>query len=366
MSIPTTQKALLVLKESSPHVLGDNAVPRPAPHEVLVKIVACGLNLSDAVVMDPPFSKVLVSSWPYIAGSDGSGVVIEVGTNVTNLKEGDRILFQGNSRDPLRSSTFQEYAVVDAQLAAIIPSNITFEQAASIPLALITDVTGLFNQSPAPQNLGLRYKPVWEPEGATERANTPAFIVGGAASLGQYAIQLAKMAGHNPIITTASSHNEAHLISLGSTHVLDRSRSNESILEELPKLTNGQPIKFAFVAVVFSHDSCRLARDALAPGGDLLTAAPGPALLPGDVSNPGQEKRVAYGHGSPHLPHTRDVCIELYKHLTEWLESGSLKPNPIEVLPGGLAGVAEALSLVKAHKVSGKKFIARPQDTQSL
>ena len=67
-----------------------------------------------------------------------------------------------------------------------IPENITFEQAASIPLALTTDVTGLYNQSPAPQNLGLRYKPVWEPEGATAYVNTPAFIVGGASSLGQY------------------------------------------------------------------------------------------------------------------------------------------------------------------------------------
>ncbi|KAJ8468614.1 hypothetical protein ONZ51_g9521 [Trametes cubensis] len=366
MGVPTTQKALFILKESSPHVLGDHTVPRPGAHEVLVKVIACGLNLSDAVVMDPPFSKALVSSWPYIAGSDGSGVVVEVGTDVTNLKLGDRILFQGNSRDPLRSSTFQQYAVIDAQLTAVIPENITFEQAASIPLALTTDITGLYNQSPTPQNLGLHYKPVWEPEGATAYASTPAFIVGGASSLGQYAIQLAKMAGHSPIITTASLRNEAHLISLGATHVLDRSRSNESILGELPKLTNGKPIKFAFVTVVFSHDSCRLARDALAPGGDLLTAAPGPALLPEDVANPGHGKRVAYGHGSPHLPHTRDICIDLFKHLTEWLERGSLKPNPVEVLPNGLAGVAEGLARIKAQTVSGMKLIARPHDTPNL
>lgn len=91
MSIPETQKALFVLEESSPHVLGDHAVPRPGPHEVLVKVIACGLSLSDAVVMDPPFSKALVSSWPYISGSDGSGIVIEVGADVTNLKVGDRM-----------------------------------------------------------------------------------------------------------------------------------------------------------------------------------------------------------------------------------------------------------------------------------
>ena len=91
MGVPTTQKALFILKESSPHVLGDHTVPRPGAYEVLVKVIACGLNLSDAVVMDPPFSKALVSSWPYIAGSDGSGVVVEIGVDVTNLKVGDRM-----------------------------------------------------------------------------------------------------------------------------------------------------------------------------------------------------------------------------------------------------------------------------------
>ena len=70
-----------------------------------------------------------------------------------------------------------------------IPDNITFEQAASIPLALATDIIVLYNQSPAPENLSLGLKPFWEPEGATAYAGTPAFIIGGASSLGQYGME---------------------------------------------------------------------------------------------------------------------------------------------------------------------------------
>ena len=53
-------------------------------------------------------------------------------------------------------------------------------------MGLTTDVLVLHNQSPAPENLSLRLTPVWEPEGTTAYAGTPAFIVGGASSLGQY------------------------------------------------------------------------------------------------------------------------------------------------------------------------------------
>ncbi|KAI0355414.1 GroES-like protein [Trametes cingulata] len=363
-SIPTTQKALLLHKESTPYVLGEIPVPKPGPQDVLVEIRACALNPIDYAIVDPPTSRRLIRTWPFIPGADAAGVVVEVGSEVTNLKVGDKILFEGDWTAP-GSSTCQQYAIVPADLTALIPDNITFEQAASVPLALATDVILFYNQSPAPENLSLRLKPVWEPEGKTAYAGTPAFIVGGASSVGQYAIQLAKMAGYDPIITTASLHNEQLLKSLGATHVVDRNRSNESILAELPSLTGGKPIHFAFVAVprAGGPDALRLGRDALAPGGLLSTPLNNGDGLPEDCRNLGDGKRTGYVFGSARLPHTRDISRAMFQQLTGWLETGLLKPNPVEVLPNGLAGVPDGLARMKANKVSARKLIVRPQET---
>ncbi|KAI0635552.1 GroES-like protein [Trametes polyzona] len=367
--IPTTQKSLLLRKENSLYELGETPVPHPGPKDVLVKIMACALNPVDAHISEPPYSKFLIQEWPHVPGSDGAGVVVELGSEVTDRKLGDRVVFQGEWRRHL--ATCQQYAVVPEDLTAIvsspcpgrIPKNITFEQAATIPLALTTVVLVLYNQSPAPENLSLRLKPIWTPEGAKEFAGKPTLIVGGATSLGQMAIQLARLAGHNPIITTASPHNAPLLTSLGATHVLDRSRSNESILAELPQLTGGKPIEFAIVPAGAIPEPLRLARDALAPGGALATVLPAPQRIPEDVANPGEGKRVGYVFGSASLPQNRETCVEMWKQVTGWLEKGLLKPNPVEVLPNGLAGVNEGCARLKAKQVSGKKLVALPQET---
>ncbi|KAI0358242.1 GroES-like protein [Trametes cingulata] len=361
-TIPPVQKSLLFQEEGAPYVVGETAVPQPGPKDVLVKVLACALNPADYAVAEPPLSRLLIKAYPHVGGCDGAGVVVQVGSEVRNRKEGDRVLFQGAMEAP--RGTFQQYALANAELTAIIPDDMTYEQAVTVPLAFTSVFIGLYNQSPAPGNLSLRLKPLWEPEGKTTYAGTPAFIVAGAASLGQYAIQLAKLAGHNPRITTASPHNAPLLKSLGATHVLDRSRSNESILAELPMLTGGKPIMYAFVAVLQSGTGpLYLGRDALAPGGALLTTSPSPKAIPEDVANPGDGKRVGYACGSPYLPFSRDTGVVMYQRLTEWLEQGLLKPNPVEVLPNGLAGIPEGLARIKANKVSGTKLVARPQET---
>ncbi|OSC97724.1 GroES-like protein [Trametes coccinea BRFM310] len=176
MAVPTTQKSLLLLQESTPYVVGERPVPRPGPKEVLVKIIACALNPADHFVPDPPYSRWLIKSWPFVPGEDAAGVVVQVGAEVTSLKEGDRVVFEANVDIP-DGAAFQQYATVEADLTAIIPDNISFESAASIPLALVTDVMLLYNQSPAPENLSLRLKPVWESSGKTPRADTLNYMV---------------------------------------------------------------------------------------------------------------------------------------------------------------------------------------------
>ncbi|KAI0760993.1 GroES-like protein [Trametes elegans] len=360
---PRYAEVSLLYKPSTPYVVGETPVPHPAPNEILVKIIAVGLNPFDAAVVDPPHSSI-IAIWPKVAGEDGAGDVVEVGAGVTRFKVGDRVLFEGGGLDVNTHATFQQYAVVPDDQAAIIPEKITYDEAASIPLALNTVVLSVYNQSPLPEIQSLRLKPVWEPEGAKEYAGKPALVVGGATSVGQYAIQLAKLAGHNPIITTASPHNASLLTSLGATHVLDRARPSESILAELPSLTGGRLIEYAFLAVEVP-DAMLLAVRALAPGGALGSVIP-PAmapLFPEEVVRPGDGKRVGFVFADTRQPHTRDTSAALYQQITGWLEQGVLKPNPIEVLPNGLAGINNGLARLKNNKVSGHKLIAHPQET---
>ncbi|KAI0765652.1 GroES-like protein [Trametes elegans] len=357
MSLPTTQKSLVLNEESTPYVLAETPVPKPGSQDVLVKILASALNPIDAHLVDPPRSRVFIKQFPHVSGADGAGVVVAVGEDVKNRKEGDRVLFQGDYSH-ISGGAFQQYAVVPSDLTAIIPENITFEQAATIPLTLITTALLLYNQSPDPQNLSLRLKPVWEPEGATAYAGTPALILGGSSSLGQFAIQLAKLAGHSPIITTASPHNAPLLKPLGATHVLDRSLPQATLLSEVRAAAGVRPLEYALAAVA-TPDNLRLARDALAPGGALAIVQPGPGADAGE----GEGRRVGYVFGDGHLPWTRETAAALFRRVTPWLEQGVLKPNPVEVLPDGLAGINDGLARLKAGKVSGTKLVARPQET---
>ncbi len=91
MSIPTTQKTLLSREESSPYVIAETPVPTPGPKDVLVQIHACALNPVDWAIIYPPYSKMLIREWPHVPGTDGAGVVVALGSEVSNLKEGAKM-----------------------------------------------------------------------------------------------------------------------------------------------------------------------------------------------------------------------------------------------------------------------------------
>ncbi|KAI0715795.1 hypothetical protein C8T65DRAFT_738425 [Cerioporus squamosus] len=130
--------------------------------------VVAALNPIDWKLVDSPFSSI-IQSYPFISGTDGAGIVEEVGADVTTLAKGDRIVFQGYFANEL--ATFQQYCLVPAAITrryvrvcfqfrlvqgkvsslygsgVQIPDNISFDEAASIPLGLATVVLALYNQT---------------------------------------------------------------------------------------------------------------------------------------------------------------------------------------------------------------------------
>ncbi|KAI0671365.1 GroES-like protein [Trametes maxima] len=351
------QKALLLHAEGGKYSVGVAPIPRPGPKDVLVKVISAALNPIDWKITIPPFSTALIPEYPFITGTDGAGVVVKVGEEVFDRKEGDKIVFQGWFANP--QATCQQFCIVPANLTALIPENISFDQAASVPLALATVLLALYNQTPDyPKTLHL--KPFWEVGGSGEFAGKAAFIIGGASSVGQYAIQVVKSAGFSPIITTASLHNSSLLTSLGATHVIDRSLPTSDILAKLPELTGGKPIELVYDAISLPETE-PLAYQALAPGGALVLTLPD--VIPDDLKAPNDEKRIAYVFGNVQTPETSACGVEIYKRLSGWLREGMIKPNEVEVLPNGLAGAPGGLERLENNQVSGKKLIVRPQET---
>ncbi|TFK79448.1 GroES-like protein [Polyporus arcularius HHB13444] len=357
---PTTQKALGLPAEGERYKLfNDWPTPTPGPNDVLVKVISAALNPGDWKIEDYGVA-VIGGTYPYIGGLDGAGVVEEVGSQVKNLIKGDRVLFSFGINKPERA-TFQQYSVQPAENVGKIPDNITFDQAASVPLCLATVATGIWSHGPGARSVG--FPAPWEEGGLTKYQGQAALIVGGSSSIGQYAIQLAKLQGFSPIITTSSLKHADYLKSLGATHVLDRSLSPKAIATELQKLTGGQPITYAYDAIA-DETTQHIAYDAVALGGALvLSNYPGQWILAEKVKRDGGAKKLAYPFADLQIPENKQLGVELYERLEEWLRSGIVVPNRIELLPGGLNGIPGRLERLKANQVSGVKLVVRPQET---
>ena len=157
------------------------------------------------------------------------------------------------------------------------------------------------------------------------------------------AVQVAKLSGYSPIITTASLRNEPLLKSLGATHVLDRSLPASAILAEIQTITGGKPVEYVFDAISIT-DTEALAYDALAPGGTLILVLGD--VIPAEKKRAGDNlnKRVVQSHGAVHFPENRAVGVEFYKRLSEWLRTGVIVVRVrTRSLPGGNACADELL-----------------------
>ncbi|KAI0692524.1 GroES-like protein [Cytidiella melzeri] len=334
----STQKALLLLEKQGSYAVRDIEVYKPGPGELLVEIKATALNPVDWKIQS---SGYFLTDYPAILGTDAAGVVKEVGEGVTGFAVGDKVLYQGYFTNP--KATFQQYSIVPAEITAKIPSNISFEQASTVPLVLATAAFGLYSKKVAPPGRG--------EGGRGKYSGQPILVIGGSSAVGQQVLQLAKLSGFSPIITTASSHNASFVKSLGATHVIDR---NTPLVSAVKAITS-DPIKVVYDAISEKATQDE-AYEVLAPGGSFILVLPF-AIEESKVDN---TKEVVQVFGSVHDPNQRATGVSLYKSLTGLLESGEVKPNNVEIVPNGLAGIPDALEKLKSGKVSATKLVAQP------
>lgn len=167
--------------------------------------------------------------------------------------------------------------------------------------------------------------------------------------MGQFAIQSARLSGFDPIITTSSLKHEEFLKTLGATHVIDRSSNDiTSLIKEiLPDGTTG--IIYDAISLV---DTQKVALEISNPDSKILLTLPKVESI--DFGN----RTVSNVFGNVHTQ--RKLGVSLYAALPHLLQDGSIKPNRVEVLKGGLGAISDGLERMYDNKVSGVKLVVRP------
>jgi NADPH:quinone reductase len=168
-------------------------IPKPRDNEVIIKAVTAGINPidrkgareADAVALHGE----LENSMHRAPGKDFAGYVHSVGTGVFQLKVGDRVTAVNHS------SGSAEYSVGPVHITALLPPGVSFEEAATYPLAYITAALALFRNTPAPTP--------WNP--ARAGIFNPLLIYSASSAVGSFAVKLAALANIHPIIAIAGS-----------------------------------------------------------------------------------------------------------------------------------------------------------------
>jgi NADPH:quinone reductase-like Zn-dependent oxidoreductase len=201
-------KAVRLLEYGGQLVFNDVPTPPLARDEILVKIKSTAVNHLDLVKASGMARQILPIDLPWIPGHEFSGVVEQVGSDVAGYAPGDAV-FAANET----GGAYAEYLAVKPAAIARKPSNLSFEEAASVPVAAQTAWQGLFTH-------------------AHLQKGQTILIHGGAGAVGAYAVQLASHTGAT-VIATASGDDEAYLKSLGASRVIDyREAQFEKVLRE--------------------------------------------------------------------------------------------------------------------------------------
>jgi NADPH:quinone reductase-like Zn-dependent oxidoreductase len=195
-------KAIVYEKYGPPEVLQLKDVEKPTPkdNEVLIKVHAASINAADWHLLTADIFLVrlmtgLLKPKNQIPGLDIAGRVEAVGKNVSQFKPGDKVF------GDIGHGSFAEYAIGNENQLALKPSNLSFDEAAAVPVAGLTALQGLRNSGKI-------------------QAGQKVLVNGAAGGVGTFAVQIAKAFGAE-VTAVCSTRNLEQARSLGADHVID-------------------------------------------------------------------------------------------------------------------------------------------------
>jgi NADPH:quinone reductase-like Zn-dependent oxidoreductase len=316
-------KAIVYTEYGPPDVLQLKDVEKPTPkeNEVLVKVHAASVNYGDLPVLRGELLQRLMGGGPFkprhkILGDDIAGRVEAVGKNIEQFQPGDEVF--GISI----FGAFAEYACAKEDLLVLKPASMTFEQAATIPIAASTALNGLRDKGQI-------------------RPQQKVLIVGASGGVGTFAVQIARSFGAE--VTGVCSTKKVDLVrSIGADHVIDYTREDFSESER----------QYDLILAVGGYRPLSDFKRALSPEG-IYVCAGGTAkqyfqaLLLGPFISMMGGKKMGSMYANPNQ--------EDYVFLTELFEAGKVVPVIDRCYP--LSEVSEALQYLEEGRARGKVVI---------
>ncbi len=307
--------------------------PQVNTNEVLIEIHAAGVNPIDYKIINGLLKPIKKLTFPAPIGFDVSGTIVEIGEGVTNFEIGDEIYSRVPTKDP---GTFAEYIAIDSRVVAKKPTNISFEQASSIPLVGLTTIQGFAL--------------------ADIKNGDRILIHAGSGGIGTFAIQYAKTRGAF-VYTTTSTKNVSWVKELGADVVIDYNKENYL------NIVTGVDIVLDTLGKNYSRDAFSV----LKKGGKVIT-------LIGDLDNETAKElglnsfiRFLLSIKRMKIDKARKRMSALYRFviiepnanqlndISSLIEGELLKPIIDRVFP--LNNVIEALQYLKKGHAKGKVVI---------
>jgi NADPH:quinone reductase-like Zn-dependent oxidoreductase len=214
-----TMKAIVAHEYGGPEVLKYEDAPRPEPKddEMLVKVVAAGVNSFDGVMRSGKYAKPNGTQLPWHPGYDIAGVVERIGGKVTKFKVGDAVYAFISI---LKGGGYAEYAVAKQTDAALKPTTISFVEAAGAPSVALTAWQAIVDK-------------------ANVQSGQTMLIHGASGGVGLFAIPIAKIRGAK-VFATASTANQDFLKQLGADVAIDyKTQKFEDVAKDVDVVIDG-------------------------------------------------------------------------------------------------------------------------------
>ena len=298
-------------------------IPKPGPDEVLIQLKAVGLNFIDIYMRTGYYPHAL----PYVPGFEGSGIVREIGSKVSEVKVGDRVAYTG------ALGSYAEYNVVKATQLIPLPDEMSFEEGAAFPLQGMT-AQYLVNDF-------YKIKP-----------NDRVLIHAAAGGVGLLLVQWVKHLKGIVIGTVSTSEKASIVKKAGGDHLI--LYTEQDFVEEVMRITDGKGVDYIIDGVgktTFSKDM-----EAARKYGHicLFGSASGPAeaLAPNSL----QAKSLTISGGNLfNCMNTREEILERARMVLQGIQEKWLRLK-IETI-FSLDDAAKAHAMLKGRQTSGKVIL---------
>jgi NADPH:quinone reductase-like Zn-dependent oxidoreductase len=324
MTDTTTMRALVIDRTGGPDELhlAEVPVPNRVSDELLVRVVAAGVNPIDAKTRAGRGVSRAIERFPAVLGADFAGVVETVPYSAHPLQPGDRVY--GMGRVPRLGGSYAEVVAVSSLSVTRMPASLDFAHAAAVPTAALT---------------------AWGAIVDTARVHDGqrVLIHAGAGGVGHFAVQFASYFGA-VVTATCSAHNSDFVQELGAQRVIDYTS------ERFEEIATGQDVVIDLIGNAHDDTGTR-SLDALRPGGLIVTVPTG--SWPTMAEEAGARGMRSTGYSV--APDARTLSV-----ITRLIDDGALRVHVDRELP--LAEGAEAHRLIEDGHVRGKVVLRVSSD----